>query len=116
MTSGSLPSVTGRSTFTFERRADGGIDISLDSGTHIKISREGVEAVKEQVRSRRHVGMGASRDNPPRDTLGRYLLDNHIGSPQWLTYLVPILAAEGFCSVTKEGSGFFITHRRTTGG
>ncbi len=55
--------------------------------------------------------MGASRDNPPPSSLGRLLRDIN-QSPQQLSYLTAILAAENFCSIIKDGNAYVILHRR----
>jgi len=66
-----------------------------------------VAAIQENGR----ILMGASRDNPPKSSLGRLLKDIN-QSPQQLSYLTAILAAEGSCRIEKDGNAFVIIHRR----
>ena len=54
--------------------------------------------------------MGASRDNPPKGSLG-YFITMEKQSPQQLSYLIPILIEEGFCDFRKDGKAFVILHK-----
>lgn len=70
-----------------------------------------VQLVMEAIQKNGHIFMGASRDNPPKGSLGRLLKDLN-QSPQQLSYLTAILARDGFCRIDKDGSAFVIIHRR----
>jgi hypothetical protein len=53
--------------------------------------------------------MGASRDMPPVGSLGAALLK--LGqSPQQLSYLIPILVEQGYCSTTRDGKAFVVLY------
>src|SRR5436309_1115338 len=54
-----------------------------------------VEAI---IAARGRVLIGPSRDAPLRDSLGEWLTADH-KSPQLLSYLVPILVEQGFCTI-----------------
>ncbi len=53
--------------------------------------------------------MGASRDNPPENSLGA-ILKREGQTPQQLSYLIPILIDQGFCSFSKEGKAFIVNY------
>lgn len=79
----------------------------------LAITRFVVELVKEEIRSKSPILMGASRDAPPQGSLG-YLLKGHGQTPQQLSYLVPILERQGYCWVSKQGRGYMVTYRGGT--
>ncbi len=54
--------------------------------------------------------MGASRDNPPQNSLGT-VLKNERQTPQQLSYLIPILIESGFCEYSKKGKAFFVNYK-----
>lgn len=54
--------------------------------------------------------MGASRDNPPKDSLG-YILIEENQTPQQLSYLIPILIKKKFCTYDKEGKAFVVRYK-----
>lgn len=66
--------------------------------------------VREAIRSRGKILMGASRDNPPEDSLG-FLIKEEKQSPQQLSYLIPILIEEAFCDFEKRGKAFVIVYK-----
>ncbi|RJR48120.1 MAG: hypothetical protein C4576_08770 [Desulfobacteraceae bacterium] len=65
--------------------------------------------VKSVIRERREILMGASRDNPPKNSLGS-ILKNRNQTPQQLSYLIPILIESGFCEYAKDGKAFKIIY------
>jgi len=68
-----------------------------------------INLVKAEIKRKRQVHMGASRDNPPENSLGA-LLKREGQTPQQLSYLIPILIDEGFCFFAKEGKAFMINY------
>lgn len=66
--------------------------------------------VREAIQSNRSILMGASRDNPPQNSLG-FLIKRENQSPQQLSYLIPILLEEGFCNFQKRGKAFIIIYK-----
>jgi hypothetical protein len=70
------------------------------------------DLVKEAIKSSGRILMGASRDNPPRSSLGS-LIKEEKQSPQQLSYLIPILIDEGFCTSEKSGNAFVIKYGRS---
>ena len=69
-----------------------------------------INLVKSEIKQKRLILMGASRDNPPKDSLGA-LLKSEGQTPQQLSYLIPILIDEGFCDYTKEGRAYIIKYK-----
>jgi len=51
--------------------------------------------------------MGASRDNPPKGSLGSFLKDEGL-TPQHLSYLIPVLAEKGICRIDREGQAYVV--------
>ena len=66
--------------------------------------------VKEGIKSNGEILMGASRDNPPKNSLGA-LIKRENQSPQQLSYLTPILIEGGFCTSQKHGKAFVIRYQ-----
>lgn len=75
----------------------------------IAITLYTINLVKAEIIRKRNVHMGASRDNPPENSLGA-LLKMEGQTPQQLSYLIPILIEEGFCIFAKEGKAFMINY------
>ena len=69
-----------------------------------------VDLVKRAIQGSGEIKMGASRDNPPKISLGA-LIKKEKQSPQQLSYLIPILIEEGFCDFRKDGKAFVIIHK-----
>ena len=63
----------------------------------IVITRFEQQIVKDRIHDAGVVVVGASRDRPPRGSLGE-LLKQHDSSPQILSYFSAILVHEGYCS------------------
>lgn len=54
--------------------------------------------------------MGACRDSPARGSLGEKVRSQR-KSPQLLSYVIPVLAEEGFCRYYKRGRRYIIDYR-----
>ena len=61
------------------------------------------QLVRETIKKAGTIVIGASRDNPPKGSLGA-VLKAHGGSPQLLSYLSAILVNEKYCTLSKLGS------------
>jgi hypothetical protein len=75
----------------------------------LAITQFTVNLVKSSIREKGEILMGASRDNPPKNSLGAILKDN-AQTPQQLSYLIPILVDTGFCESASEGKAFKIIY------
>ncbi|MFZ6007848.1 MAG: hypothetical protein ACOYU2_09395 [Nitrospirota bacterium] len=69
-----------------------------------------VNLIKSTIKRKGKILMGASRDKPPKDSLGA-LLKKEGQTPQQLSYLIPIFIDEGFCEYSKNGKAFVITYK-----
>ena len=64
-------------------------------------SRAIIELIKLVIQSKSPILMGANRDNPNPYSIGRVLL-NKGHSPQHLSYIIPLLIEDGFCTVDSK--------------
>ena len=68
-----------------------------------------IKLVKSVIKEKGEILMGASRDNPPKNSLGA-VLKEHGQTPQQLSYLIPVLIETGFCEYAKDGKAFKIIY------
>jgi len=73
---------------------------------HIRTDTVGI--IKNEIRMSRGITMGACRDNPTPGSLGYKLLHQHNKSPQNLSYVIPLLVEEGFCTTSKHGRSYIV--------
>lgn len=102
------------SPFRYKTHPDGELVVyppdgngDLQDKSAIVITPFTVELVKQAIREAASVRMGASRDAPPPGSLGA-LIKQHKQSPQQLSYLIPILVAEGVCCAERDGNAFVV--------
>lgn len=68
------------------------------------------QAVADSVHHpRERIAMGAARGKPPANSLGAVLAEAR-QSPQQLSYLMPILVAEGYCHMLKQGNTIYFVY------
>lgn len=77
------------------------------SGGKVLIPAHGIDFIRAEIRKARIIPMGACRDNPSSGSLGDRLRERG-KSPQWLSYVIPLLAEEGFCEFFKEGRRYMV--------
>jgi hypothetical protein len=65
--------------------------------------------VKSRIEEKREILMGASRDNPPKNSLGAMLKEDG-QTPQELSYLIPILIDAGYCRHAEKGAAFKVIY------
>lgn len=70
-----------------------------------------INLVKSAIREKGKILMGASRDLPPKNSLGT-LLQEEGQTPQQLSYLIPILIESDFCDYEREGKAFKIIFKK----
>ena len=75
----------------------------------IRISPDAIRIIQDEIQSKSPVLMGACRDNPPVRSIG-YSLMNSGYSPQFSSYVIPLLIGEGFC-IANERRPFVITKK-----
>ena len=90
---------------------------SLDSGLVVhfeksipKIAPNVVRVIRGEILKRSPVLMGANRKPLVPDSVGETLWTEHKVSPQVMSYVLPLLVEEGFCTVS-DGKPFVI-HRK----
>jgi len=76
----------------------------------IPIAQGTVGIIKNEIRVAHEIAMGACRDNPSPGSLGHKLLRQHNRSPQNLSYVIPLLVEEGFCTTFKRGKGYIVRY------
>jgi hypothetical protein len=79
------------------------------SGSRVQIGAEEVAFVRREIRRAGEIPMGASRDNPVPGSLGEKLRQRR-KSPQILSYVIPLLVEEGFCTAFKRGRRYIVRH------
>ena len=75
-----------------------------------KITPELVEVVRNEITKRSPVLMGANRRPLVANSVGETLRLKHNESPQVMSYVLPLLIEEGFCTVSDHKP--FMIHRR----
>jgi hypothetical protein len=83
--------------------------IFRDSNARIKISPKIIEAIRAEITTRSPVLMGANRKPLVADSVGETLWLKHKTSPQVMSYVLPLLVEEGFCTVNDRKP--FVIHR-----
>lgn len=80
------------------------------TGTKVEIDRATIELVMKTIDNKGRIQMGACRDNPAKQSLGE-MLYNRKKSPQWLSYILPLLEKDDFITHYKEGNAFWVKRR-----
>jgi len=106
-----------RKQFQYKEHPDGEIIVytsdkygNLQEKSAIVISPYTIQLIKNAIIDYKVIKMGASRDNPPPNSLGA-LLKKEKQSPQQLSYLIPILIESGVCEVRREGRAFIVIQK-----
>jgi len=86
-----------------------GLTIFFKPPSRMKISVETINIIREEIIKRSPVLMGANRKPLVADSVGETLFLNHKKSPQIMSYVLPLLIAEGFCTVSNGKP--FVIHR-----
>jgi hypothetical protein len=94
--------------FSYSGSLTRGLTVEFDK-TDLKISPEIIQIIRDEISTRSPVKMGANRRPLVPDSIGETLYEQHRVSPQVMSYVLPLLVAEGFCTVT-DGKPFVI-HR-----
>ena len=69
-----------------------------------------INVIRQEITKRSPVLMGANREPLVADSVGETLALNHKESPQVMSYVLPLLVAEGFCTVSDARP--FVIHKR----
>ena len=76
----------------------------------MKITPETVRIIRDEITKRSPVLMGANRKPLVADSVGETLWLQHRTTPQVMSYVLPLLVEEGFCTVSDRKP--FVIHRR----
>lgn len=102
--------VTGK-TFEYSGALATGITVYFKPPFKQKISKEIIEVIRNEIATRSPVLMGANRQPLVRDSVGETLYLKHSVSPQVMSYVLPLLVEEDFCTVNDE-KPFVICRRK----
>ena len=80
------------------------------TGTKVEIDRATIEFVKKVIGDKGRIQMGACRDNPAKQSLGE-MLHKRKKSPQWLSYILPLLEKDNLITHYKEGNAFWVKRK-----
>ena len=87
--------------------------LTVHKGVDVEIKPEIVRIIRNEIRRRSPVLMGACRKPLVPDSIGETLSRDYRVSPQTLSYVVPLLVEEGFCRVSdSKPFRIFINSRR----
>ena len=88
---------------------EGSLNVGLKvyRGVPIYISKEIIEIIKSEIGHKSPIKMGACRDNPSKNSIGEHLRAQGY-SPQYSTYVIPLLIQDGYCTANDQ-KPFIIT-------
>jgi hypothetical protein len=87
--------------FRYEGSLATGLKVHFDTSA-MWIKPETIQVVREQIDRRSPVLMGANRSPLVRNSVGETLYQEYGVSPQVMSYILPLLVDEGFCSVSRR--------------
>lgn len=76
-------------------------ELIIFKNLNIKIPKKIIDAIKSEIKHKSPVLMGACRDNPSKYSIGESLRGQGY-SPQNLSYVIPLLIEEGFCTANDK--------------
>ena len=76
-------------------------ELTIYKNLNIKIPKKIIVAIKSEIKQKSPVLMGACRDNPSKYSIGESLRTQGY-SPQNLSYVIPLLIEEGFCTANDK--------------
>lgn len=98
--------VTGKS-FEYSGSLATGLTIFFKPPHKKEITVGTIRIIRQEITKRSPVLMGANRQPLVADSVGETLALKHNESPQVMSYVLPLLIAEGFCTVSN-GKPFMI--------
>ncbi len=93
--------------FTYEGSIDE--DLILYSN-RTKVKHEIIDFIKEVISKKGEIKVGASRTNPPPNSLGFILQETKGVSPGYLSHILPLLEENGFITHWKD-NGYWVKKR-----
>lgn len=77
----------------------------------IYISLNEIKVIRHQIQQAYEIPMGACRDNPSQGSVGHILLNQHKKSRQHLSYVIPLLVGQGFCTTVKRKTAIILRYQ-----
>lgn len=96
--------------FEYSGSLTDGLTIRFKRGS-LRIPPVAITFIREQITRRSPVAMGANRDPLVPDSVGKTLHDELGLSPQMMSYVTPLLVADGFCRASRRGRAFILDAR-----
>ena len=93
--------VTGKS-FEYSGSLETGLTIFFKAPHKKFIPVETIKTIRQEITKRSPVLMGANRQPLVANSIGETLAVQHNESPQVMSYVLPLLVAEGFCTVSNS--------------
>jgi hypothetical protein len=81
-----------------------------NAGKVMKIPVRIIDIIRTEITRRRPVLAGANRDPLVPNSVGKALHEKHRFSPQAMSYVLPLLIQEGFCTVSDRKP--FVIHKK----
>ena len=94
--------------FEYRGSLEAGLVVLFKSSA-MKISPDIVRIIRQEITKRSLVLMGANRKPLVADSIGETLAERHGLSPQVMSYVLPLLVEEGFCTVSSGKP--YVIHR-----
>jgi hypothetical protein len=89
--------------FEYEGSLERGLTVYFESsGTAVSIKRGTIDIIRREISTRSPVLMGANRQPLVPNSVGETLYRDHGISPQVMSYVLPLLVEEGFCTVSNK--------------
>lgn len=79
-----------------------GITVFFKPPSKKKIAPEIIQVIRDEITRRSPVLMGANRSPLVSDSIGETLALKYRESPQVMSYVLPLLIEEGFCTVSAR--------------
>lgn len=76
-------------------------DLIIHKKIDIHITANTISLIRTEIIKRSPILMGACRDNPPKGSIGEMLIKKGY-SPQYLSYVIPLLIEERFCKANEK--------------
>ena len=89
-------------TFEYSGTLTEGLVVSFESGNKKFISARIIRIIREEITKRSPVLMGANRSPLVQDSVGETLAEKYSETPQVMSYVLPLLIEEGFCTVNHK--------------
>lgn len=87
-----------------------GITVFFKPPKKLRIRPEIIQVIRDEITRRSPVRMGANWNRPAPDSVGETLVLRHKQTPRVMSYVIPLLIEEGFCTVA--GAPSWLIHRR----